>query len=280
MNYEKIYEAIIQKARSENRIKLKKNQNNYVYYERHHILPRCLHGTNDKENLVLLTAREHYVCHKLLTHIYKGNRKLICALHKMTYGNTNKCIKTSRDYEYVVQLMRNTPLSKETKEKISANSAWKNSITYESMKNARIKNSYKYKTIEFRKKISILTAGKNNGMFGKHHSKESIQKIKNNLDVKGEKNPMFNHVYTTNTKQKMSISQKNRTKIYYPICKKFIDPGNYSRWHKNKHIYIKLETHVNKDIIKSNLIIKNVNTPVLIKNNASHFNENLLKIKR
>lgn len=69
MNHQKIYEAIIQKAKYENRVKLSKNQEGYVYYEKHHILPRCLNGSNDKENLVLLTAREHYICHKLLTYL-------------------------------------------------------------------------------------------------------------------------------------------------------------------------------------------------------------------
>jgi hypothetical protein len=61
MNYQKIYESIIQKAKFENRIKLRKNHPNYIYYENHHILPKCLGGSDEKENLVLLTAREHYV---------------------------------------------------------------------------------------------------------------------------------------------------------------------------------------------------------------------------
>jgi hypothetical protein len=38
-----------------------------VYYEKHHIIPRSLGGSNKKENLVLLTAKEHFICHLLLT---------------------------------------------------------------------------------------------------------------------------------------------------------------------------------------------------------------------
>ena len=76
MNHQKVYDAIITKAKLENRVKLKRNQEGYVYYENHHILPKCLNGDNKKENLVLLTAREHYICHKLLTYIYKGNKSI------------------------------------------------------------------------------------------------------------------------------------------------------------------------------------------------------------
>lgn len=31
----------------------------YIYYEKHHILPRCLGGKNYNSNLVLLTPKEH-----------------------------------------------------------------------------------------------------------------------------------------------------------------------------------------------------------------------------
>lgn len=117
MEHQKIYELIIRKAKSENRIKLRRNNKDYVYYELHHILPKCLGGKDESNNLVLLTSREHYICHKLLTYIYKGNRSLTCALHKMTYGTSNLYVKSSRDYAYVTELMRNTPISDETRDK-------------------------------------------------------------------------------------------------------------------------------------------------------------------
>lgn len=61
MNYHKLYNSIIQN-RKQNAIE--------GYTETHHIIPRSLGGTNDKENLVDLTAREHFICHLLLTKIY------------------------------------------------------------------------------------------------------------------------------------------------------------------------------------------------------------------
>ncbi len=63
MNYKHIYKQII-----ENR------QQNLIesgYTENHHIKPKSLGGTNDKNNLVKLTAREHFICHYLLAKMYK-----------------------------------------------------------------------------------------------------------------------------------------------------------------------------------------------------------------
>lgn len=37
------------------------------YTEKHHIVPRSLGGNNSASNLVKLTAKEHFVCHRLLT---------------------------------------------------------------------------------------------------------------------------------------------------------------------------------------------------------------------
>ena len=51
MDYQKIYDQIIERA---------KNRQLEGYKEKHHIIPKCVGGTNDKENLVELTAREHF----------------------------------------------------------------------------------------------------------------------------------------------------------------------------------------------------------------------------
>lgn len=74
MNYKKIYNDLI--LRGQNRI-LK------GYKESHHIIPRCLGGTDDIENLVDLTPEEHYLAHQLLVKIYPNNDKLIFAAAMM-----------------------------------------------------------------------------------------------------------------------------------------------------------------------------------------------------
>lgn len=62
MDYTRIYNTIIERA---------KTRETFGYKERHHIIPRSLGGSDDKDNLVDLTAREHFLCHYLLTKMYE-----------------------------------------------------------------------------------------------------------------------------------------------------------------------------------------------------------------
>jgi hypothetical protein len=61
--YAKLYDKIVTRA---------KVRVNNTYTERHHILPTSLGGNDDPSNLVDLTAREHYLCHWLLTKMTTG----------------------------------------------------------------------------------------------------------------------------------------------------------------------------------------------------------------
>jgi len=105
MNYEKIYNQIIQKANSEDRKKIKGG----VYYEAHHIIPKCMGGeglTKDPShpNIILLTAKEHFICHRLLCEIYPNNKKLIYALWCMitSKGSAGKrYVPSSRIYDVI-----------------------------------------------------------------------------------------------------------------------------------------------------------------------------------
>lgn len=83
MNYKKIYDNLISKGR---------NRVLNCHVERHHIIPKCMGGTDDKENLVELTPEEHYVAHQLLVKIYPKNKALINAAMMMMIPNrpTNK----------------------------------------------------------------------------------------------------------------------------------------------------------------------------------------------
>ena len=77
--YSKWYYSLIQRATS-------RIQDSSIYYEKHHILPKSLGGDDSEMNLVLLTAKEHFVCHLLLTKMVEGRAKfqMIKALHMMT----------------------------------------------------------------------------------------------------------------------------------------------------------------------------------------------------
>lgn len=92
MNYTKIYDKIINKAKS-------RTIDDKTYYEVHHIVPQCLNGTNEENNLVKLTLKEHYICHKLLCEIYPENRSLAYAFWMMTIMTVG-AIKHLQNDEY------------------------------------------------------------------------------------------------------------------------------------------------------------------------------------
>ena len=101
MDYKAIYYRIIEKANNEDI----NGKRSIGYYEKHHIQPRSLGGNNNKENLVKLTAREHFICHWLLVKMYdKGTierYKMLCALWRMRkHSYKNSCHYTNaRVYE-------------------------------------------------------------------------------------------------------------------------------------------------------------------------------------
>lgn len=92
MNYQKLYDNIIYKRKN------CPSEDNYT--ETHHILPRSLGGSDLDENLVKLSAREHYICHLLLAKIHDCD-KMYYALWMMQFGKgRQKTIINSRMYEW------------------------------------------------------------------------------------------------------------------------------------------------------------------------------------
>lgn len=79
MNYIKIYEDLVRKAKESIRSKSPS-----THYESHHIVPRSMGGGNEKSNLVLLTPREHFIAHRLLTKIYPSSKEMKFAVFMMT----------------------------------------------------------------------------------------------------------------------------------------------------------------------------------------------------
>ena len=60
-------------------------------YERHHIIPRCMNGTDTAENIVKLTPREHFICHMLLVKMVDSTYK-----SKLAYASWQQ----SRSFKY------------------------------------------------------------------------------------------------------------------------------------------------------------------------------------
>ena len=78
--YKTQYDELISEAKN------RKIKHEPFKFEMHHIIPRCMGGTDDKENLVLLTVREHFRAHVLLANMYPENGKLALACTRMLVG--------------------------------------------------------------------------------------------------------------------------------------------------------------------------------------------------
>ena len=77
----------MEKAKSE----IESRRKSLGYFEEHHILPKSLNGTDRPENLVNLTAREHFIAHALLIRFLKGDalNKMKWAFHKICTWSPN-----------------------------------------------------------------------------------------------------------------------------------------------------------------------------------------------
>lgn len=93
------------------------------YCENHHILPKCLGGTNNKENIARLTARQHYICHLLLTRMVSGDarKKMVYAFWILSNRTSNKNSRTYQSArEAFSTAMKQRKHTEESKRKMSA----------------------------------------------------------------------------------------------------------------------------------------------------------------
>ena len=187
--YSNWYYSIIENAQSKSR----KRGNDY--YENHHILPKSIFPefTNENWNKVLLTAKEHFICHHLLTKFTKNNlkRKMDNAHHKMCF-----CISPDHKREYKISSSVYDNARKQHSENISG----KNHPMY----GIRGKENPLYgipRSQETKDKISKANKGK---MCGKEHplygttwSDETRKKMKNRVYGSGENSTKFKGWYIT-----------------------------------------------------------------------------------
>ena len=97
MNYHSIYENFINSRKN-----LLRKNTKFSGLETHHILPKSLGGSDSPDNLVVLTPREHFFAHLLLTRINNGTNKakMIHALRCLkNLRNTKRTSCNSLDYE-------------------------------------------------------------------------------------------------------------------------------------------------------------------------------------
>ena len=178
-----------------------------VYTEKHHVIPQSLGGDNSIYNLVRLTAREHFVCHWLLTKMVDGLSK-----SKMWHAFNAMCV-------------------------LKPNNTNERYINSRASEKAKIECA-KLKSVA-RKGILI---GEKNYNYGKKWSNEQKSKMIGHTRTLGFK---YSEPYTLERRSKMSASAKarwteeEREKMRVPKskfscvhCNAVVGgKSNYLRWH-------------------------------------------------
>ncbi len=189
------YIELIETAIAQNRVKLPHNNVDYIYYEAHHILPRCLFKEYEKlsTNIVLLTAREHLLAHFYLTQIFNDSRLDFAYWRLCTDGRGRNVTPEEYEAGKLLAISRSSELN--TGRKLSKQQINK-------MLNTKRKNGTLQHSQETKRKISESNKGKEisqaqrekirKAHLGKHLPKWS-QERKDSLSEKrkGENNPMF-----------------------------------------------------------------------------------------
>ena len=216
MNYEKIYYQIIERS---------KTRHLEGYKEKHHVIPKCMGGSNEKENIVELTAREHFLCHCLLVEIYPLEQKLKYAVWTMATGfrkSKNSNFKTSsKTYERLKILFSNS-----------------------------IKGKPKpigFMSLETRIKISKSNIGRISSMKDKTHSIDTLIKMSKSRKKmvmteernKNISNSMLGKLKTEEHKLNMSICRLGKsTKRCKPVLQYDLEENFIKEWNKIKEASI------------------------------------------
>lgn len=179
------------------------NINTGGYVERHHIIPKSLGGSNDQSNIATLTAKEHFVCHLLLTKMVVGmdRKRMFNALRKMSHSKSTqqRITLTSRQFQYL-------------SEGLSVYNKGQYNHMYGKTHTKEVKNLlsklHKGKIIskDHINRIKESNTGINNFFYGKNHTKE--------------------------TTKLMKAAWQDRPELECPHCGlKSKNTGNMNRWH-------------------------------------------------
>ena len=202
------------------------------YTEKHHIIPKSLGGTDLTENLVILTAREHFICHWLLTkmvsnkkHQYQMWNAFSCMLYRERPGQTRYKV-TSKIFENI-------------KKEGSKIKSWKMSGEKNPMfgnthsKEAKLKISKghlgKIVSKITREKLKYNMLGKAKTESHKNSLKESW--AKNKTSRSGVNHPGYGKELDAVRKEKIRQSVLNMPLHTCEHCGKTTTKGNYKRWH-------------------------------------------------
>jgi hypothetical protein len=252
MDYNKIYNNLIASRQLLNRQKFSGE-----YFESHHIIPVSLGGSSRKANLVLLTAKEHFIAHLLLYKMHTGRdkAKMANALFKMCSNNPNQQRDfISRYYEFSKNVMNKLRKGENT----SFFGKKHSTETIEKMRKSRLgdKNPA-FGKIPWNKGLTKCTAdgmkqisdaaierySNPNNRIGKPHTtetKDKISKLHRGIPKSNEhkqKLSIANKGKSVSESTKRKLSEKFKgTKMPTGICNhcnKEMSVGTLHRWHND-----------------------------------------------
>ena len=187
--YSRWYENLIEKAKSRGTV--------LGYKETHHTIPKSWGGANTKDNLVNLTAREHYIAHLLLWKMDVTKEYHI----KMNHAFNAMCI------------MKDSGLHNKSKYRI-------NSKIFEKLKLER--HIYFTTDPEVQERLKRVAREVGQRPKGENFKSLTGKRFKNRTDTKGELNGMFGRKHTSESIQKMKEALKHRV----------IKPESIAKWHE------------------------------------------------
>lgn len=187
MNYNQTYNDLIEKSRSNTPM---------GYSEVHHIIPRCMGGGNDKDNLVRMSARAHFVAHLLLAKMYGG--KLIIAAFRMSCDGKH----ASRTYEW---------LRRKNSAEVSKNMKGN---TYGRFLKGKMppERAECMRTPEARAKLSLALRGNKNWM--KRRWKATSESARKSYQTRIRKG---NHLHLPETKAKAAANHASMSGAHNPM---------------------------------------------------------------
>ena len=130
----------------------KNNQQNTGYSEVHHILPKSMGGNNTKQNLIKLTARQHFICHWMLWKAYR-NKQMAHAFwlmqNRTQYSKCNSKIYAELKEFQSLKMKENNPQLREDVRKKNSEARKKNNPMKSGDSRKALSKSLKhrYKTI-------------------------------------------------------------------------------------------------------------------------------------
>lgn len=246
--YKKWHDNIIKKALERNWTK----RNSPYYVEKHHIIPKSLGGTNNKTNLVCLTAKEHYIVHLLLTKIgsQSEKEKMRIAFFRLCFGNKQHFNFISpRRYE----MMKKEYSNLQKRRLLGKGNPFFGKTHSEEFKEKQRNNRLGKKISEEAKKNYPDQSGSNNGMFGKFHTEKTKLLISKNRQGKlvGKDNPFWKKQHSYETKMRISAANKGK----YGARSK---PVLYNNQVFNSITELSMHLHVGRKKVRDMIILDKV----------------------